>query len=191
MIETFPTTIEGVQIIHQSFFTDHRGGFQQMFHPEEFKAAGLPEAFYQENISWSHRSVLRGLHIQRDNPQGKLIRCTTGRIQDVWVDVRKGSPTFGKYETIQLHPQWEGFTEAVYLPPGLAHGFLVLSEVAVIQYNCTTPYDKASDGGINWADPALGIEWQIEAGFTPILSDKDRALPTLADWEAAGEEGKA
>ncbi len=174
------TSIEGVRIIQKPLFRDNRGTFQEVFNRRDFEAAGLPTEFPQDNVSESYGGVLRGLHIQRENPQGKLVRCLYGQLWDVWVDLRQGSPTLGHWECITLgaHPET---AEAVYIPPGLAHGFLCLTDVAILHYKCTTLYDKASDGGVHWNCPEIGIDWP-DLGGLPTVSAKDQSLPRLSAY---------
>lgn len=178
-IETFSTKIEGVRIIKSDHFIDDRGAFFESYNIDEFSAHGLPNQWSQENVSYSHKGVLRGLHIQKNNPQGKLIRCLGGIIWDCWVDLRVDSPTKGKWESISLGGQ---NIEAVYIPPGLAHGFFVPSSFALVHYMCTTVYDKESDGGIRWDDSDVSIEWPFPKDFIPLLSPKDANLPTLDEY---------
>ena len=177
-MKIFETPIPDLLVIEPRVFGDERGFFLETFNAARFAERGLPTEFVQDNHSRSARGVLRGLHYQRRSPQGKLVSVVRGEIWDVAVDIREGSPTFG---------QWYGMTltekkrQLLWIPPGFAHGFCVLSDGADVLYKCTTLYDAADDRGIRWNDPALGIEWPIA---DPILSAKDRALPSLA--EAAG-----
>ena len=169
------TPIPGLLVVEPRVFGDERGFFLETFNAERFAGHGLPTAFVQDNHSRSGRGVLRGLHYQRRNPQGKLVSVVRGAVYDVAVDLRKSSPTFGRWFGTLLR---EDDHRSVWIPPGLAHGFFVLSESADFLYKCTTTYDAAEDRGIRWDDPAIGIEWPTDA---PILSAKDRALPTLAE----------
>lgn len=179
MIQVSTTKIKGVKVIQSSVFKDNRGLFSETYNEKSFKEAGITEQFVQDNVSVSLYGVARGLHIQRNNPQGKLVRCIEGQIMDFWVDVRKDSPTYGKWECLTLNGM-DGL--AVYLPPGLAHGFVTLSQIAVMSYKCTTLYDKDSDGGINWRDPEIGIILPIDE--MPIMSEKDKLLPLLSEFGA-------
>lgn len=179
--KAFPTKVEGVRIINSSVFEDSRGFFETAFHVEQFKELGLPTEFPQDNISTSFQGALRGMHIQRENPQGKLIRCVSGVIWDVWVDLRPDSPTFKKWECLSLRST---ASTSVYLPPGLAHGFFCVTPVATVHYKCTTLYDKESDGGIIWNDPETAIKWPFDSEFTPLISGKDANLPTMAEYLA-------
>lgn len=176
---TYETKIEGVRIIRGKLLEDARGNFEECFHYGKFLEQNLPISWLQHNVSRNFGNVLRGLHIQREKAQGKLVRCVHGTIYDVWVDLRRDSPTFKKWETITLS---SANAEAVYLPPGLAHGFFVMSKVAVVDYLCSTLYDPATDGGIRYNDPDLAITWPIDDEISPLVSAKDMALPTLAEY---------
>ncbi|MDR1604219.1 MAG: dTDP-4-dehydrorhamnose 3,5-epimerase [Gracilibacteraceae bacterium] len=171
-----PTGITGLTVVQPTVFGDERGYFMETFQAEEFSAAGLPVHFVQDNQSRSKKGVLRGLHFQRKNPQGKLVRVISGAVFDVGVDLRGGSPTFGRWYGLTLSGE-NG--KQVFIPEGFAHGFLVLSEFAEFTYKCTRLYDPADEGGIIWNDPAIGIEWP--AGITPLLSEKDGRWPLLKD----------
>jgi dTDP-4-dehydrorhamnose 3,5-epimerase len=173
--------IEGVKIIKRRSFKDHRGDFSVTFNKTLFKSHELPIEFAQSNFTKSVHGSLRGLHIQRNNPQGKLITCHFGRIYDVWVDLRENSSTFKQWSFRSLNA--EEF-ESVYLPPGLAHGFYTQSALAMIGYQCTTPYDAESDGGVNYLDKELKINWPASFDSEPLMTSKDRMLPSVADWLA-------
>jgi dTDP-4-dehydrorhamnose 3,5-epimerase len=154
-------------------FADERGSFFESYHQQAFAEHGIPPSFVQDNQSFSHKGVLRGLHLQRAPlAQGKLVRVITGRALDVAVDVREGSPTFGQYETFVLDA---GENNMVYVPEGFAHGFLALEDT-ILQYKCTNFYHKAAESGIRWDDPRLAIAWGISR---PVVSEKDQVLPTL------------
>ena len=170
-----PASIPGVIVIEPDVHQDRRGFFLETYHVEKYRDGGIPDVFVQDNHSRSMRGTLRGLHLQLKRPQGKLIRVIEGEIFDVAVDVRRGSPTFGKWVGVALSA--DNFKQ-VYIPKGFAHGFAVVSEVAQVEYKCTDLYDPASEIGIAWDDPAIGITWPIE---TPVLSDRDRRHPRLAD----------
>src|SRR5688572_18588259 len=167
------TELPGVLVITPSIFRDERGFFFEFQHEKKFQEAGIKARFVQDNHSLSVHGVLRGLHAQRTRPQGKLVRVIQGEVFDVAVDIRRGSPTFKK---------WVGVTLAdfkmVYIPPGFAHGFCVLSEKAQVEYKCTSLYDPADEVAILWNDPALGIKWPISA---PLLSKKDLGAKPLHD----------
>lgn len=182
--EAYPSKITGVILIKTPRFEDDRGYFEVAADDSLLKMIQI-EQFVQDNVSMSFQGVLRGMHIQRENPQGKLVRCLHGAIWDCWVDLRPESRTFKKWECLTLtsrEDQQEMRPDAVYLPPGLAHGFLSLSPTAVVHYKCTTPYHKESDGGIFWRDKDLGIEWPFPEDFTPTISAKDANLPSLGEY---------
>ncbi|RKT10534.1 dTDP-4-dehydrorhamnose 3,5-epimerase [Paraburkholderia sp. RAU2J] len=174
------TDLPGVLIVKPNVFGDERGFFVETFREAWLATAGVNVTFVQDNQSRSRRGVLRGLHFQRLNPQGKLVRVARGAVFDVAVDVREGSPTFGRWVGVILD---DVHHEMLWIPPGFAHGFCVLSEEADFAYKCTTYYDPHSDAGVRWSDPAIGIEWLVPTDTTPKLSDKDRALPLLSELE--------
>ncbi|MEB3328529.1 MAG: dTDP-4-dehydrorhamnose 3,5-epimerase [Candidatus Sericytochromatia bacterium] len=171
-----PLALPGVILLEPRVHADDRGYFLETWHAARYAANGIPTAFVQDNLSRSRRGVLRGLHYQLTQPQGKLVQVTRGRIFDVAVDVRQGSPTFGQWCGVEL---CEETHRQLWIPAGMAHGFLVLSEVADVSYKCTSPYDHASERGVRWDDPALGIAWPL-AGAAPRVSAKDAELPPLA-----------
>ncbi|MEW6214253.1 MAG: dTDP-4-dehydrorhamnose 3,5-epimerase [Nitrospirota bacterium] len=168
--------IPEIILIEPVVFADGRGFFIETYKYSEFAKAGIKEYFVQDNHSKSVKGVLRGLHYQK-NPkaQGKLIRSLRGRIFDVAIDIRKGSPTYGKWVSIELSGE---NNQMLYIPSGFAHGFLVLSNIAEIIYKCTEEYSPENDKGIIWNDPDINIDWPVE---NPILSEKDRGLPRLID----------
>jgi dTDP-4-dehydrorhamnose 3,5-epimerase len=169
------TNLNGVVIIEPKIFGDDRGFFYETYQAERYKAAGITLDFVQDNRSRSSRGVLRGLHFQKNKPQGKLVTVTQGEVFDVAVDLRKDSPTFGQHASVLL----TGDNRVqFYIPPGFAHGFCVLSETADFQYKCTDYYDPTDEGGLLWNDAELAIEWPL---ITPTLSAKDSVLPTLAE----------
>jgi dTDP-4-dehydrorhamnose 3,5-epimerase len=172
-----PTEIADVLLIQPDVYTDERGFFLESYQAERYAAYGITGRFVQDNHSRSLRGTIRGLHLQVARPQAKLIRVIAGEIFDVAVDVRRGSPTFGKWVGARLSA--ESFSQ-YFIPEGFAHGFSVLSPVAEIEYKCTEVYDPSGQIGIAWDDPALAIPWGIE---TPILSERDRTNPTLRDAE--------
>ena len=167
------TDLPGVVIVEPDVFRDSRGFFLETFHAERYRQGGIPCDFVQDNQSRSVRGTLRGLHAQRRRPQGKLVRAVRGEIFDVAVDVRPGSPTFGKWVGARLSE--ESFRQ-MFVPPGFAHGFCVLSDVAEVEYKCSDFYDRADEIGARW--DSAGIEWPIK---DPLLSPKDAALPTLLE----------
>jgi dTDP-4-dehydrorhamnose 3,5-epimerase len=171
------TTLPGVKLITPKVFGDDRGFFLESWNARAFADAGLDLNFVQDNHSRSARGVLRGLHYQLRNPQGKLVRVTAGAVFDVAVDVRHSSPHFGKWVGVELS---EANKRMLWVPPGFAHGFVVLSESADFLYKCTQLYDPTDDRSLRWNDPAIGIDWPI-GGIDPALSAKDAAAPLLAD----------
>ena len=173
------TALPGVKLIEPRVFGDDRGFFLESWNARSFADAGLDLTFVQDNHSRSARGVLRGLHYQRKNPQGKLVRVTAGAVFDVAVDVRRSSPHFGRWVGYELS---DANKRMLWVPPGFAHGFVVLSDSADFLYKCTQLYDGSDDRGVRWDDPAIGIDWPL-AGMTPQLSGKDAAAPLLADAE--------
>lgn len=174
MIET---ALPGVMLIEPKVFGDDRGFFLESWNAAAFAAAGLDVAFVQDNHSRSARGVLRGLHYQLGTPQGKLVRVTSGAVFDVAVDIRRSSPHFGQWVGYELS---DANKRMLYVPPGFAHGFLVLSDSADFLYKCTTLYNPPTDRGIRFDDPAIGIAWP-DVGIAPMLSGKDAVAPMLAD----------
>ena len=169
------SAIPGVIVIEPDVHADLRGFFLETYHVEKYRAGGISDVFVQDNHSRSAGGTVRGLHLQLQRPQGKLIRVIEGEIFDVAVDVPRGSPTFGKRVGVTLSA--ENFKQC-YVPKGFAHGFAVVSGAAQVEYKCTDVYDAASEIGIAWNDPAIGIAWPVSA---PVLSDRDRRHPRLAD----------
>jgi len=172
------TSIEGVYIVEPTVFGDERGYFMETYHEREFKEAGIDATFVQDNQSKSKRGVLRGLHFQRTKPQGKLVRVIRGEVFDVAVDLRRDSPTYGKWEGVILS---EDNKKQFYIPEGFAHGFLVLSDEAEFTYKCTEFYHADDEGGILWNDPEIGVEWPLEGLDEIILSEKDEKWKTLKE----------
>ena len=170
-----PTDLPGVILIEPDVFKDARGFFLETYHEKKYAEGGIPGPFVQDNHSYSARGTLRGLHAQHRKPQGKLVRAVEGEMFDVAVDIRRGSPTFGR---------WVGFTlsgenfRQLWVPPGFAHGFCVVSERVHVEYKCTDFYDRDDELAVAWNDPAIGIAWPIAA---PTLSGKDASAPRLAD----------
>jgi dTDP-4-dehydrorhamnose 3,5-epimerase len=174
-VRVAPSAIPDVLIVEPDVYIDGRGFFLEAYHAERYRRHGIAGPFVQDNHSRSIGGTLRGLHLQLRHPQGKLIRVIEGEIFDVAVDVRRGSPTFGRWVGVSLDA--ERFTQ-VYVPPGFAHGFAVVSQVAQVEYKTTDVYDPASEIGIAWNDPALAIAWPVTA---PLLSERDGRHPTLAE----------
>ncbi len=167
------TAIPDVLVIEPDVYRDGRGYFLEIYHADRYREHGIVGPFVQDNHSRSAGGTLRGLHLQLRRPQGKLVRVIEGEVFDVAVDVRRGSPTFGRWVAVTLSA--ENFRQC-YIPPGFAHGFYVTTEAAQVEYKCTDLYDPASEIGIAWDDPALGIAWP--AGER-VLSPRDRQHPTL------------
>jgi dTDP-4-dehydrorhamnose 3,5-epimerase len=163
-------------VIATEFFEDDRGFFMEVYRKDQFEELGLPGEFVQDNHSRSAKGVIRGLHYQWDPPMGKLMRVTLGRAFLVAVDIRKGSPTLGKWFGIEVSAENK---KQIWAPAGFARGFCILSEYAEIQYKCTGIYNSRCESGILWNDPAIGIEWPCT---NPVLSKKDAAAQTLAEW---------
>jgi dTDP-4-dehydrorhamnose 3,5-epimerase len=167
------TILSGLLLIEPQTFDDERGVFLETFHDERYRDLGIESNFVQDNLSQSRHGVIRGLHLQTTKPQGKLVSCLSGKILDVVVDLRTGSPTFGqKFSTIL-----DSDTKIqLWIPRGFAHGFSVLSSSAICFYKCTDHYSPEDESGIFWNDPDLNIDWLVK---DPIVSTKDRHLPTL------------
>lgn len=173
------TSIKDLLIIEPRVFGDDRGFFLESWNRKVFAELGLDLDFVQDNHSRSSRGVLRGLHFQNPNPQGKLVRVIAGRAWDVAVDLRKSSPTFGKWEGLELSADNK---RMFWVPPGFAHGFVALEDGTDFVYKCTEYYDPANEHSLLWNDPAVGIDWPLE-GLKPQLSPKDTEAKTLAEIE--------
>ncbi len=169
------TELPGVVILEPRRFRDDRGFFFESFNEARHAEAGLPSRYVQDNVSYSERGVLRGLHYQHPNAQGKLVSVVHGEVFDVAVDIRKGSPTFGKWIGVTLSSE-NG--RQMYIPEGFAHGFLVTGDSAVFHYKCTAFYDPKAEGSIIWDDPTIGIDWPLKEVR---LSPKDAAARRLVD----------
>ncbi len=167
------TSLPGVLIIEPDVYRDERGWFLETYHADKYQDGGIPLSFVQDNHSSSVCGTLRGLHAQMSRPQGKLVRVIRGEIFDVAVDIRRGSPTFTFWESVSLTA--ENFKQ-IYIPPGFAHGFCVLSDVAEVEYKCTDIYTPGDEITIAWNDQQIGIHWPLES---PILSQKDAAGQSL------------
>jgi dTDP-4-dehydrorhamnose 3,5-epimerase len=174
------TTIAGLLIIEPKVFGDDRGFFMESWNADRFREAGLDLHFVQDNHSRSARGVLRGLHFQNPNPQGKLVRVTAGRAWDVAVDLRRASPSFGQWHGVELSAANK---RMFWVPPGFAHGFVALEDGTDFLYKCTAFYEPAKEHSLLWNDPAVGIEWPLE-GMEPQLSGKDQAGRRLCEIEA-------
>ena len=179
-MKKIPTELNGCCILEPTIHGDERGFFVESWNRETFRSVGLDLEFVQDNHSRSSRGVLRGIHYQIRRPQGKLVRVTQGSVFDVAVDIRKDSPTFGMWTGVELSAKNK---RMFWVPPGFGHGFLVLSEHADFQYKCTEFYSPEDDRGIRWDDESLGIDWPIQPGSVPILSEKDLGLPELKNAE--------
>ncbi len=180
-MKVIKTDIEGVVILEPRVFSDARGYFLESYNKKTFDAEVCPVDFVQDNESCSSRGVMRGLHFQRPpHAQAKLVRCVRGAVLDVAVDIRKGSPTYGRYASCLLT---EDNHRQFFIPRGFAHGFAVLSDIAVFQYKCDNYYAPEADGGISIVDPSLGIDWQMDI-TEAILSDKDTRHPLLKDFDS-------
>lgn len=173
------TEIPDLVIIEPAVFGDDRGFFLESWNAEKFREAGLGISFVQDNHSRSSKGVLRGLHYQKPNPQGKLVRVISGRVWDVAVDLRKSSPTFGKWAGVELSAANK---RMFWVPPGFAHGFVALEDGTDFLYKCTAPYVPAAEHSLLWNDPALGIDWPLE-GIEPQLSSKDKVGKPLSEAE--------
>jgi dTDP-4-dehydrorhamnose 3,5-epimerase len=172
------TPIAGAMIVEPQVLGDARGFFMETWRADKFAAAGIDAQFDQDNHSRSARGVLRGLHYQLPNPQGKLLRAVAGAVFDVIVDLRRSSASFGQWFGLELSADNR---RMLWAPPGVAHGFLTLSASADFVYKCTTLYSPADERSVRWDDPTLGIGWPLAAGERPVVSAKDAAAPLLAD----------
>lgn len=174
------TKIRDLYIIENNVFGDSRGYFMETYNKQQFEEAGLTMTFVQDNESKSTKGVLRGLHFQTQNTQGKLVRVTKGSVYDVAVDLRKESPTYGQWEGVVLS---EENKKQFYVPEGFAHGFLVLSDEAVFNYKCTNLYSPQYDSGLLWNDPDVGVEWPLNGINEVLLSEKDKIQKRLKDLD--------
>jgi len=174
-MKVIETVLPGALVLEPQVFGDARGFFYESYNEAKYLAAGVDHRFVQSNVSRSAKGVLRGLHYQWPNPQGKLVSVLEGEVYDVAVDIRRGSPTFGKSVGVMLTADNH---RHFWVPEGFAHGFCVLSEFATFTYQCTALYDAKADAGIRWNDADLAIDWPLSA---PLLSDKDGKTPLLKD----------
>ena len=183
-----PLTIPGLMVVEPAVFGDERGYFMETYNDKAFTEGGIDASFVQDNQSMSKKGVLRGLHFQYTHPQGKLVRVLVGEVFDVAVDIRPDSPTLGRWAGVRLSAENK---KQFYVPPGFAHGFLVLSDEAVFAYKCTEYYHPEDEGGIAWDDPSVRVQWPL-GGKSPVLSEKDRQWSTLEDaidrLKAEGEQ---
>jgi len=184
-MKIIPTSLPGCVVIEPAVFGDERGVFFETWNAERFGQHGLPVKFVQSNVSTSVQGVLRGLHYQWPRPQGKLVSVLEGEVYDVAVDIRRGSPTFGRWEAAILSAENR---RQFWIPEGFAHGFAVLSERAVFSYLCTEVYVKEADAGVRWNDGDIGVDWPVS---DPTLSAKDAATPFLADIDPSRLPGYA
>ena len=170
--------IDGLYVIEPTVHGDARGYFMETYNYNDFKEAGIDVEFVQDNQSMSVKGVLRGLHFQKQYPQGKLVRAVRGTVFDVAVDLRSDSKTYGKWFGVTLSAENK---KQFYIPEGFAHGFLVLSDEAEFAYKCTDFYHPGDEGGLLWSDPEIGVDWPIEPGMELIISDKDKKWSGLKD----------
>ena len=173
-----PTALAGVLVIEPDVYRDDRGWFSELWNRERYREAGIDVDFVQDNAAWSREGVIRGLHYQWPDPQGKLVAASEGTILDVAVDIRPASPTFRRWVAVELSAENH---RQLWIPPGYAHGYAVIGASAVVTYKCTALHNAAHDRAIRWNDPAIGVEWPIA---DPVLSIKDRSAPLLADVPA-------
>lgn len=177
-MKVIETSLPGVLVVEPDVFGDPRGFFMETYNEARYGEAGLPTCFVQDNLSFSARRVLRGLHYQNPDGQGKLLHVPRGEVFDVAVDIREGSPTFGEWIGVTLS---EKNHHQLWVPEGFAHGFQVTSTHALLAYKCTAPYNREAEGAVLWNDPDIGIGWPVEG---PTLSEKDMNAPRLADLPA-------
>ena len=177
-MKVLTTSLDGVLIIEPDVFGDQRGFFMETYQRQRYNAAGIETDFLQDNLSFSVKGTLRGLHYQHPHSQAKLVQVVQGEIYDVAVDIRRGSPTFGQWTGVHLSDENK---RQFFIPEGFAHGFAVLSDTALFMYKCSDLYVPDSEGGLLWSDPDLGIDWPLSE---PLLSDKDRRYPHLKDIPA-------
>jgi dTDP-4-dehydrorhamnose 3,5-epimerase len=177
-MQILSTELDGVVIIEPKVFGDPRGFFLESWNADRYRAAGLPGTMVQDNLSSSMQGVLRGLHYQYPEPQGKLVYVLAGAVFDVAVDIRVGSPSFGRWTGVELSAENK---RQLFIPEGFAHGFCVTSDRALFAYKCTRPYRPQYDRGIAWNDPEIGVRWPLAA---PHLSEKDAQAPRLRDVSA-------
>jgi dTDP-4-dehydrorhamnose 3,5-epimerase len=170
------TPIDGLLVLEPEVFRDERGFFLETFHEQKYESFGIESKFVQDNLSFSSKGILRGLHFQYRHPQAKLVQVFSGEVFDVAVDIRRGSPTFGKWFGIMLS---QDNLYQMFIPECFAHGYCVVSETALFAYKCTDFYSPSDEGGLLWSDPDIGIEWPVS---DPVLSQKDSRLPRLLEF---------
>lgn len=173
MLKIETTPMQGLLVIEPVVYADTRGHFLETFQQQRYREKGVPADFVQDNLAFSHKNVLRGLHFQVTYPQAKLIQAVSGEIFDVAVDVRPGSRTFGTWFAVRLSAENR---RLLFVPEGFAHGYCVTSETATVMYKCSEYYHPEDEGGVLWSDPKIGIDWPVPQ---PVVSDKDARLPTL------------
>ena len=178
VVRVSKTPIEGLRVVEPQVFEDARGYFMESYHRRDFADAGIDVEFVQDNQARSVKGTLRGLHFQKRHPQAKLVRVLQGRVFDVAVDIRQGSPTFGRWHGEILDAESR---RQFFVPVGFAHGYLVLTDTAVFAYKCSDFYHPDDEGGLLWSDPDVGIEWPLQVIGEPLLSEKDRQMPGLSD----------
>ncbi|ULU25216.1 dTDP-4-dehydrorhamnose 3,5-epimerase [Dyella terrae] len=174
-MKVIETSLPGVVIIEPQVFGDSRGYFYESYNQAKYEEGGISRTFVQSNVSRSAKGVLRGLHYQWPNPQGKLVSVLEGEVFDVAVDIRHGSPTFGQWAGVMLSAENK---RHFWIPEGFAHGFCVVSDDATFSYQCTALYDREADAGVRWNDASIGIDWPVSH---PLLSEKDEKAPLLQD----------
>lgn len=175
-MNTKETKLAGVLVLEPDVFSDERGYFLETWNRTRYESVGIPGSFVQDNISFSKKGILRGLHFQYPQPQGKLVQVLSGQVVDIAVDIRQGSPTFGQWISEELSDENH---KQMYIPPGFAHGYCVTSETAVFSYKCTDFYNPKTERGVIWNDPDLKIDWPIAE---PILSPRDMGYSRLKDF---------
>ena len=174
-MKTTSIFLEGVLLIEPDVYRDERGFFLESFEKDRYRKVGITEDFIQDNHSRSTKNILRGLHYTKSKPQAQILTVVRGAIFDVVVDIRKNSPTFGKWFGTDLS---DDSIRQIYMPPGFAHGFYVLSEYADLHYKVSQPYDSNDEGGLRWNDPDVGINWNVDS---PIISERDKSHPLLKE----------
>jgi dTDP-4-dehydrorhamnose 3,5-epimerase len=174
-MKAIQTKFDGVLLLEPEVYRDERGHFMEVWRRDRYRELGIEERFVQDNVSFSWKGVLRGLHFQHPEAQGKLVTCLHGEVYDVIVDIRENSATYGEWLGCRLSL---ASGRQLYIPPGFAHGFVVTSDSASFLYKCTRFYNPAGQFSLRWNDPAIGVEWPVK---DPVISDKDREAPFLAE----------